>query len=215
MTRFVRHWWPITAMLAVIITVQIIWFGRYHASGHAAGHLASATMIFGVVFALAVLVWASPPLLRRRPELWALAAAVAASAVIPTVGNLRVVTAIGADDWTDSQASASGPSRPGFGSGHALAERGVLYVIGFAVLLAAWLWHKHAVGKGVGLTAIVLSLIFPPWIFPGAGLIVLTVTTVIRRSRRLRQTHEHQLSATATLADHRSSNTGSPRRGKR
>ena len=188
MTRFVRHWWPIPAMLAVIIAVQIIWFGHYHASGHAAGHLASATMIFGVVFALAVLVWASPALLRRRPELWALAAAVAASVVIPTVGNLRVVNAIGIDDWTDSQASALGPSRPGFVSGHALAERGVWYVIGFAVLLAAWLWYKHAVGRGVGIAAIVLSLIFPPWIFPGAGL---TVTTIIRRSRRLRQTGEH------------------------
>ena len=191
MTRFVRHWWPIPAMLAAIIAVQIMWFGHYHASGHAAGHLASATMIFAVAFALAVLVWASPPPLRQRPELWALAAVVATSALIPTVGNLRVVNAIGTDDWTDSQASASGPSRPGFVSGHALAERGVWYVIGFAVLLAAWLWYKHAVGQGVGIAAIVLSLIFPPWIFPGAGLIVLTVTTIIRRSRRLRQTDEH------------------------
>lgn len=58
MTRFARQWWPIPAMPAPIIAAQIIWFGHYHASGHAAGHLASATMIFGVVFALAVLVWA-------------------------------------------------------------------------------------------------------------------------------------------------------------
>ena len=74
-------------MLAAIIAVQIMWFGHYHASGHAAGHLASATMIFAVAFALAVLVWASPPPLRQRPEVWALAAAVATSALIPTVGK--------------------------------------------------------------------------------------------------------------------------------
>ncbi len=202
MTRFARQWWPIPAMLAPIIAAQIIWFGHYHASGHAAGHLTSATMIFGVVFALAVLVWASQPLLRRRAELWVLATAVAVSTLIPTIGNLRVVIAIGTADWTDNQASASGPSRPGFVSGHALAERGVWYVIGFAVLLAAWLWFKHAVGNGVGIAAIVLSLIFPPWIFPGAGLLVLTAATVIRRSRRLRQTPERELNPTASPPGH-------------
>jgi hypothetical protein len=191
-----RNWWPIPAMLAPIIAVQIVWFGRYHATGHAAGHLASATMIFGVVFALALIVWATPPHIRRRPALWILAAAVAASALIPTIGNLRVVNAIGGNDWTDNQASAVGPSHPGFVSGHALAERGVWYVIGSAVALAGWLWFVHAVGNGVGTTAIIVSAIFPPWIFPGAGIIVLTVATVIRRAHRLRQAHRNERTPT-------------------
>jgi hypothetical protein len=190
MTRFARRWWPIPAMLAPIIVVQTIWFGRYHATGHAAGHLASATMIFGVTFFLAVLIWASTPQLRRRPELWVLAAAVMMSVLIPTIGNLRVVNAIGTDNWTDDQASALGPLRPGFVSGHDLAERWTWLVIGVAVLLAGWLWFKHAVSNRVGIAAIVLSLIFPPWIFPGAGLIVLTIATVIRRSGRLRTTQD-------------------------
>ena len=123
MTRFARRSWPIPAMLAPIVVLQTVWFGRYHATGHAAGHLASATMIFGVAFALAVLIWASPPEIRRRPELWVLAAAVVMSVLIPTIGNLRVVTAIGTDNWTDDQASALGQLRPGFVSGHDLAER--------------------------------------------------------------------------------------------
>ncbi len=83
------------------------------------------------------------------------------------------------------------------------------------MLLAAWLWYKHAVGHGVGIAAIVLSLIFPPWIFPGAGLTVLTVATVIRRSRRLHHTHQREPNVTATLPDHYSSNTRSPRRSTR
>ena len=190
MTRFARQWWPIPAMLAPIVVVQTIWFGRYHATGHAAGHLASATTIFAVVFAVAVLIWASTPQLRRRPELWVLATAVMMSVLIPTIGNLRVVNAIGTDNWTDDQASARGPLRPGFVSGHDLAERWTWLVVGVAVLLAGWLWFKHAVSNGVGIAAIVLSLIFPPWIFPGAGLIVLTIATVIRRSRRLRPTND-------------------------
>lgn len=196
-----RDWWPVPAMLVPVLVAQIVWFGHYHATGHAAGHLVSATTIFGVVFALAVLVWASPSLLRRRWELWVLVACVAVSALIPTIGNLRVVDAIGTRDWTDDQASANGPLRPGFGSGHDLAERGVWLVIGFAVLLAGWFWFKHGVRTGVAIAAIILSLIFPPWIFPGAGSIVLTVATVVRRARRLRQDNESEPDARITAAD--------------
>ena len=187
MTRFVRLWWPIPAMLAPIISAQRIWFRRYHSTGHAAGHLGSATAIFAIAFVVATLVWASSPPLRRRPELWVLAAAVIVSALIPTIGNLRVVNAIGTDDWTDDQAGTLGSLRPGFESGHDLAERGMWIVVGFAVLLAGWLWFKHAVGNRVGSAAIILCLIFPPWIFPGAGLIVLGIATVIKRAARLLQ----------------------------
>lgn len=199
MRRIARLWWPIPAMLAPIIVAQTIWFGRYHAKGHATGHLASATTIFAVVLVLAVLVWASPPQLGRRPELWLLAIAVAVSVLIPTIGNLRVVNAIGTDNWTDDQASALGSSRPGFDSGHDLAERGVWFVIAFAVLLTAWVWFKHGVSNRVGTTAIILDLIFPPWIFPGAGLIVLTIGIVIRRARRLRHSRHVTLDAEPVL----------------
>jgi hypothetical protein len=187
MTRFARHWWPIPAMLAPTIIAQNIWSGRYEATGHAAGHLASASAIFAITFVLAVLVWASPPQLRRSPGLWVLAAGVAIAAVVPTIGNLRVVNAVGTDNWTDDQASTLGQTRPGFESGHDLAERGMWIVVGFAVLLAGWLWFKHAISNGVGIASIILCLIFPPWIFPGAGLIVLTIATVIKRAARLRQ----------------------------
>ena len=187
MTRFARHWWPIPAMLAATVAIQNIWFGRYEATGHAAGHLASASAIFAITFVLAVLVWASPPQIRRSPGLWVLAAGVAIAAVVPTIGNLRVVNAVGTDNWTDDQASTLGQARPGFESGHDLAERGMWIVVGCAVVLAGWLWATHAVRTGVGIGAIVVSVIFPPWIFPGAGIIVLTIATFIKRAARLRQ----------------------------
>jgi hypothetical protein len=185
--RFVRAWWPIPAMFGSIIVIWIVWFGRYHAAGHAAGHLTSASGIFGLTFIIAVLVWAAPPQLRRGPILWVLAVATVASMVPATIGNLRVVNAIGVDNWTDNEASARGTARPGFTSGHELVERWVWPVIGFAVLLAGWFWYKHAVGRGVGITSILLSLIVPSWMIPGAGLIVLTVATVLRRSSRLHE----------------------------
>ncbi len=187
MKRFARRWWPIPAMLAATVALQNIWFGRYQATGHAAGHLASASAIFAIAFVLVVLVWASPPHLRRSPGLWVLAAGVAIAAVVPTIGNLRVVNAVGTDNWTDDQASSLGQARSGFDSGHDLAERGMWIVVGFAVLLAGWLWIKCAVSNGVGIASIVLCLIFPPWIFPGAGLIVLAIAAVIKRAARLRQ----------------------------
>jgi hypothetical protein len=72
------------------------------------------------------------------------------------------------------QAAAIGPSFEGFEAGHALAEAGdVLVVLGglaFAVALGAF----RRVGPGVAVAAVVLSL-FPPWILPAVGIVLLLV----------------------------------------
>jgi hypothetical protein len=184
--RFAGRWWPLAGFLVPIVTIQHLWFGGYNAAGHAAGHLASASAIFGAAYVNSVIVWAARPDLRRRTGLWLLSSAMVAATIIPTIGNLRVVDAIGTDDWTDDQASARGFTRPGFASGHDLAERGMWVVVACAVLFAGWLWWRRAVGNKAGIAAIFLSVIFPPWILPGAGLVVIAIALVVDRARRLR-----------------------------
>ena len=186
MSRFVRNWWPPVALLVPILVVQRLWLGDYAATGHAAGHLGGATVVFGLTFVVTLIVWATPPDLRRSPALWILASAVCLAGLVLTIGNLRVVDAIGTDNWTDEQAGIRGPARPGFESGHQLAERGMWIATACALLLAGWLLWKGAVRTGPGIAAMILCVIFPPWILPGAGLLVLAVAVVVNRARRLR-----------------------------
>jgi hypothetical protein len=186
MNRLVRNWWPPVAFLVPILVVQRMWLGDYEASGHAAGHLGGATVVFGLTFVVTLIVWATPPDLRRLPALWILASAVCLAGLVMTIGNLRVVDAIGADNWTDELAGIRGPGRPGFESGHQLAERGMWIAALCALLLAGWLLWKGAVRTGPGIAAMILCVIFPPWIFPGVGLLVVAVALVVNRARRLR-----------------------------
>jgi hypothetical protein len=88
------------------------------------------------------------------------------------VGNQRVAASIWQTSYSDEQAAAIGPSFEGFESGHALAGTGdMLVVLGglaFAVALGAF----RRVGPGVAVAGVVLSL-FPPWILPAAGTVLL------------------------------------------
>ena len=111
--------------------------------------------------------------IHRRVELWLLAAATIAAALFDTIGNVRVVDAIGSSNWTDDQAGSLGPSRPGFTSGHDLAQMAMYAVVGAVLVLTPWLWWRGAIGKRVAITAIAVNIVIPPWIIPGAGLIVL------------------------------------------
>ncbi len=186
MNRLVHDWWPPVVFLVPIIVVQRLWLGDYGASGHAAGHLGGATVVFALAFVVTMIVWAAPPDLRRGASLWMLASAVILAGILLTIANLRIVDAIGTDDWSDDQAGALGPARPGFESGHLLAERGMWIAVACAVLLAGWVWWKGAVGTRLAIAALILCVIFPPWIFPGAGLVVLAIALVVDRARRLR-----------------------------
>lgn len=184
MKTFARNWWPIPVMFASVIAAQIVWSNRTdRAGGHAATHFTSASVVFGIAFFVAVLIWAAPTNVRHRVELWLLAAALLTAATFDTIGNLRVVDAIGTNTWSDAQAGALGPLQPGFTSGHDLAEHAAWFTVIAAVLLAAWLWRRHAVSAGVAVGAIIVSVIFPYWIFPGAGLVVLVIASVVARAR--------------------------------
>jgi hypothetical protein len=139
-----------------------------------------------MAFLSAVLLWVLPRRGRRDPLLWLLIAAALGSCPVVLVGNVQVVDAIGDDDWTDTQASALGPSRPGFKSGHDLAMLGAGGAVLATMLIAGLLWRRGLVSGYVAAAAAALSLLFPYWIFPGFGILVLVISAVLARWRHLR-----------------------------
>ena len=178
---FLRRWWPVAAFLVPVLVAQTVWSSRYDLAGHAADHLQSATPVFPMAFLSAVLVWALPGRGRRDPVLWLMLAAAIASCLVVLAGNVRVIDTIGGATWSDAQASQLGPTRPGFESGHDLAELG-----GWgAVLVAGLLWLRGLVSARVAVAAALVSLVFPHFIAPGAGLVVLVISVAVTRWRRL------------------------------
>jgi hypothetical protein len=187
--RGVGLWWPVAGFFLAVVAGQMVWQTQFDVAGHAAGHLASAAVVFPMTFVAAVLVFALPASARRDVWLWLMLAAVAVSSLVVMQGNLRVVDAVGDRVWSDEQAGALGPSTPGFESGHHLAELGALAVLVAAVAGAVLLWRRRCVSGRVAVAAAVLSVLFPYWIFPGFGIVVLTIAVVAARVRRLRLEH--------------------------
>lgn len=184
--HFARSWWPVAAFLLPVLVVQSVWSARYDVAGHAADHLQSATPVFPMVFLSAVLLWALPGRGRRDPLLWLLLAAAIASCLVVMVGNVRVIDAIGGARWSDTQASQLGPPRAGFESGHDLAELGAWGAVLATMLVAGLLWLRRLVSAKVAVAAAAVSLVFPPFIAPGAGMVVLAVSAAVARSCDLR-----------------------------
>jgi hypothetical protein len=181
---FLRTWWPVAAFLVPVLVLQAVWSSRYDVAGHAADHLQSATPVFPMAFLSAVLLWALPGRGRRDLLLWLLLAAAIASCLVVLAGNVRVIDAIGGATWNDTQASQLGPTRPGFESGHDLAELGAWGAVLATMLAAGLLWLRGLVSAQVAVAAAVVSLMFPHFIAPGAGVVVLAVSVVVARSRR-------------------------------
>ena len=175
-----RAWWPVAVFAAAGGLAGFVLHALVGGEGHAAGHLDSATTPFSALALFAVVVWAVPRG-RRGAELWVLGAGLAAAAAVTVAGNLRVVDAIGGERWSDEAAGALGAARPGFESGHDLAGRGMVGLVAAAALLALALLARRLVSGPAGIGSVVLSVVFPPWIVPGAGLLVLAVALVRRR----------------------------------
>ncbi len=187
LAAYARNWWPVAAFLLPVLVVQAVWSARYQdVTGHAAGHLQSATPVFPMVFLSAVLIWALPRRARRDPLLWLLIAAAVASCLVVMAGNVQVVDAIGGANWTDEQASQLGPARPGFESGHDLAGVGAQGAGSATTLMAGLLWLRKLVSATAAVAAAAVSLIFPDYIAPGAGIVVLVISAMVARSRRSR-----------------------------
>jgi hypothetical protein len=182
---FLRRWWPVAAFLVPVLVVQAVWSSRYHLAGHAADHLQSATPVFPMAFLSAVLLWALPGRGRRDLLLWLLVVAAIASCLVVLAGNARVIDAIGGATWNDAQASQLGPTRSGFESGHDLAEVGAWGAVLATMLVAGLLWLRGLVSARVAVAAALVSLVFPHFIAPGAGLVVLVISVAVTRWRRL------------------------------
>jgi len=179
----VRRWWPIVAFIAAALALQTILLREYDAHGHAAAHLSSAKVVFFGSALIAIVLWSTPSA-RRYPDVWIACGAWIAALVGVAIGNLRVVDAIGGADWTDEQADALGAGLRGFESGHDLSEISSWLGIAAAIVLTMVLVIRRQVGTGVAIGAVVFSLVFPRWIIPGAGVLIVAVALCIARGRR-------------------------------
>ena len=186
LVRIARDWWPVVAFLSPVLLLQAVWSAQYDVAGHAAGHLGSAMVVFPMLFVCAVLIWALPEQGRRDPWLWLIFAVILGGCLVVMAGNIQVVDAIGGDTWSDAQAGQLGALRQGFESGHDLAERGAWGVVLAAIVAAGLLWRRRLVSTKAAVAAGALSLIFPYWIVPGFGIVVLAVSVMLARGRRLR-----------------------------
>lgn len=180
----VRRWWPLPVAVVAGLGAEAIFKASYGQLGeHAAGHLKSASVLFSGLGLVAIAFWAASRA-RRQLDAWLSAAAWLVGLVVVMIGNLQVVHAVGDRDWTEEEAATLGAQLPGFEAGHQVASVGAYIGVGAAVLLAIVLLARGHVSRRVGLGAIALSLVFPPWIIPGAGMNVLGVAPCVARRRR-------------------------------
>jgi hypothetical protein len=187
MSDLLKDWWPLPAIFAVVGAIQVWWNGTYELpGGHASDHFMNASAIFGFSVAVTVLVWALAKGERRQPVVWLLSAAVVAGALAVTIANVRIVDAIGSNNWSDAQADALGPARPGFISGHDLADRASLALSVAATALAAWLGWRKAIHLGFAGVAALVN------VAGGLGVFVLAVGAVVRRIGRVRESRIEQ-----------------------
>jgi len=165
-------------VLAGSIVVQKLLFeSRYDVSGHAAGHLSSATAPFGAFAFVAILLWTTPT---GRRQLDVLAACIAwlATTVLVLVGNVRVVDAL--VDHGLGHAPTTGLPNV---ADHGLANVAPWLAVVAAIVMAVVFWQRGHVSPKVAIGSALLSLVFPPWIIPGAGVLVLVVARCIAYER--------------------------------
>jgi hypothetical protein len=177
MTR-VRRWWPVPLFLASSLVIQKLAFeSRYDVSGHAAEHLSSAGAPFAASAMIAILLFVTPGA-RRQPLVLLTSAAWLAATVLVLIGNVRVVDVLvrngmGHTPTTEIVENAD------IGSAHNVANVAPWLAVLAAIALTAALWRYRHVSGRVALGAAILNVIFPPWIIPGAGVLVLIVARAI------------------------------------
>jgi hypothetical protein len=175
----------IIAIVASIVGTNVVTGALVEARGtHARDHLASAQAAIPFATVLAVILWAYPA--RRDVHtaiVWAAALVALAGFVLIATGNLQVVHAIAGASWTDAQAQRLGPARPGFDAGHDLVDTGTRIAQLGAALAAVISALAGAIGWVAAIASVFLTAVFPPWILPGAGLLVIAIALLRARSR--------------------------------
>jgi len=182
-SRFMGRWWPIPVALGGSLGLQKVFFeSRYDVSGHAAEHLSSATAPFLAVALVVILLWATPPA-RRQPDLLLACGAWLIAAGLVLVGNVRVVDALiraGMGRTATDQLVMT----PDIEAAHGWANLAPWLGVTTALILITVLWRRRYVSTPVAIGAGAASLLVPPWILPGAGVIVSVFARVLPRRRR-------------------------------
>ncbi|MEP7201946.1 MAG: hypothetical protein ABI894_05015 [Ilumatobacteraceae bacterium] len=190
----VRRWWPVAALLAASIVVQKVFVeSRYDVSGHAGEHLLSAMVVFPAVALVAILLYATPA---ARTQMLVLAASAVwlAATVVVFVGNIRVVDALVDAGMAHTPTSQLVPTST-VESAHDLANLAPWLAVLAALALTCALWmYRHISGR-VAIGAAVLCAVFPPWIFPGGGVLVVTVARCIAMTRASGQHRLYRIGA--------------------
>jgi hypothetical protein len=172
----------VPAVFAGSLAAQKIAFeSRYDVSGHAAGHLSSATAPFAAFAAVIILLWATPAARKQAGVVIACLAWLAAT-VLVLVGNVRVV-----DELVEAGLGHAPTEDLPDVADHGLANLAPWLAVVSAVAMAGALWRCGHVSPRVAVGAGVLSVVFPPWIIPGAGVVVLVVARCIAKGRSMNQ----------------------------
>ena len=192
----VRRWWPVPVLLVGVTLAQKVFFeNRYDVSGHASGHLQGATAVFPAVVIVGTLLYATPRA-RRQPVVLLTCAMWLLSTVLVLVGNLRVVDALVGAGLSDTPTSLLVMTKT-LESAHDLANLAPWLAVVSALAVTGAFWHYGHISARVAVGAAVLSVIFPPWIIPGAGVLVITIARCIAFQRE--ESHEGSQSATPSL----------------
>lgn len=178
----VRRWWPIPALIGASVAVQQVAFmSRYDVSGHAAEHLTSGSAPFFAFAMIATLLYLTPG---ARRQAWVVVACLAwfVTTVFVLAGNLHVVNVLvdaGMADVPTSQIVVEGPIE----AAHGLADAAPWWGVAASLAMVVALWRGGHVSRRVALGAAVLSVLFPPWMIPGAGVLVLVVARAVAFER--------------------------------
>ena len=177
-----RRWWPVPVLLATSLIVQKVFFeSRYDVSGHAAEHLSSATAPFPAFALVAILLYVTPRA-RRQLVVLVTSASWLVMTVLVLVGNARVVDALvlaGEGDTPTSQLVENDT----VDAAHSLANLAPWLGVLAALALTVALWRCRHVSGRLASAAAIVNVMFPPWIVPGAGVLVLTIARCIAYRR--------------------------------
>ena len=178
LTNVVRALWPVPVLIAAALIAQhLLVMSRYDVGGHASGHLSGASAPFMAAAILSILFWTTPPA-RRQADLLVIGGVWFATTVLVMVGNLRVV-----DDLVAAGYSHTPTSSVPDVADHSLANSSVWYAaVAALVLVAAWRRRRH-IGNGATIGALVATVVIPPWIIPGVGVVIVAIVRVVQRVR--------------------------------
>jgi hypothetical protein len=172
-------------LLAIALVAQKVFVeSRYDVSGHAGEHLSGASVAFPAFALIAILLYVTRRA-RRQPLVLATSAIWLVGTVLVFVGNIRVVDTLVRAGMADTPTSQLVEDAT-ISSAHDLANRAPwLAVLGSLALIGVLGRYRHVSGR-VAIGATVLSVIFPPWIVPGAGVLVVTIARCIAYHRTAR-----------------------------